>query len=74
MKIIKAAALAMLVATPATAGGFAEPIVSPEVIEEDTASTSANILIPILLLILVAAAISGGSDGGTTPVPNGPTM
>ena len=48
----------------AEAGGLAEPVMDPAVVEAKTAS-SAGIVIPILLLILVAAALSGGgSDGG----------
>ncbi len=53
-------------ASSATAGGMAEPIVEPEVIIEDTAS-SAGILVPLLLLVLVIAAASSSSGGGLEP-------
>lgn len=57
------AALA-LYAGLAQAGGLAEPVMDPAVVEAKTTS-SAGIVIPILLLILVAAALaSGGGNGG----------
>jgi hypothetical protein len=57
-KIVLAAALS-LAATSAFAGGMAEPVTEPEVVEEKAASTSAGgIIVPLLVLLLVAAAAS----------------
>ena len=61
MKKLIAAALISSMALPAFAGGMAEPMVEPEVIAEDTSSTSAGILVPILLLILIAVAVSNNN-------------
>lgn len=49
----------------AQAGGLAEPVMDPAVVEAKTAS-SAGIVIPLLLLVLIAAALAGGggSDSG----------
>lgn len=59
MKIVKAAVLASLVATPALAGGISEPIIEPVVVaEEATSSSNAGILVPILALILIGAVIA----------------
>jgi hypothetical protein len=66
MKLLKASALALLVATPALAGGMAEPVMEPAVIEEDTTTSSrAGIIVPIIALILIGLAISNG--GNDTP-------
>jgi hypothetical protein len=54
----------------AQAGGMAEPVMEPEVVEADAGSSAAGIVVPILLLLLIAAAASGGSDdssGGSQP-------
>ena len=63
MKTLKASALALLVASPAFAGGMAEPIMEPTpapvVIEEEAASSSrAGILVPILAVVLIGLAMS----------------
>ena len=59
MKMIKAAVLASLVATPSLAGGMAEPVMEPEVVVEEAAGSSAGgILVPILALVLIAAVAS----------------
>ena len=62
MRILKAAALAALVASPSFAGGIAEPVIEPEVVAQDAGSSSAGILIPLLLLVLVGIAVSGGGS------------
>jgi hypothetical protein len=58
MKKIALAAALSLAATTAYAGGYADPIVEPEIIVQDTSSSTPGIIIPILLLVLVAAAIA----------------
>ncbi len=63
MKRILLTAAASLAALPALAGGLAEPVMEPQVVEAATSSSSAGIIVPIILLLLVAAAVSGGSDG-----------
>jgi hypothetical protein len=56
--------------TQALAGGYVEPRVeprvAPEVIVEDTSSSSAGIIVPLLLLVLIGAAIANrGSETAT---------
>ncbi len=59
MKKIALAAALTLSATTAFAGGIAEPMVEPEVVEAKSASSSAGgIVVPLLVLLLVAAAAS----------------
>ena len=58
MKKIALAAALSLAATSAFAGGYAEPILEPVVIVEDTSSSAGGILVPILAIILIAAAIA----------------
>jgi hypothetical protein len=70
MKLLKATALSLLAATPSFAGGLAEPMMEPEVIEEETtAGSRAGILVPIMAVILIGLAMSGG--GGDDVVENG---
>jgi hypothetical protein len=67
MKLVKAAALSLLAATPSFAGGMAGPVMEPTVIEEETTTSSrAGILVPILAILLIGLAISNDSD---TPAP-----
>ncbi|SDX30133.1 hypothetical protein [Roseicitreum antarcticum] len=56
MKKFALAAAFSLAATSAFAGNYAEPVIEPEVIVEDTSSSAGGIIVPILLLVLVAAA------------------
>jgi hypothetical protein len=56
MKKIALAAAFSLAATTAYAGGMSEPVMEPEVIVEDTASSDGGILVPLLAIILFAAA------------------
>ncbi len=58
MKKIALAAAFSVAASTAFAGSYVEPIIEPEVIVEDTASSGAGIIVPLLLLALVAAATS----------------
>ena len=68
MKLLKAMALSVLAATPSFAGGMAEPVMEPEVIEEETTTRSnAGIIVPIMALILFGLAMSGG--GNDAPIP-----
>lgn len=53
-----------LSAGSALAGGLAEPVMEPEVVEAATSSSSAGIIVPLLLLLLIAAAASSSSNGG----------
>jgi len=55
MKKIALAAALSLAATTAFAGGMAEPMMEPEVIVEDSASSNGGILVPLLFIAMVAA-------------------
>jgi hypothetical protein len=64
-KILVLSTALTLGALPAAyAGGFAEPVMEPEVIEEATSSSSGGIIVAVLLLLLLAAAASGDSGSG----------
>lgn len=67
-----AAALAITIAatSPLHAGGFAEPIMEPEVVIQETAAASApgGIIVPLILLALLAA-IGLANGGGSAPIP-----
>jgi len=57
MKKIALAAVITMTATAAFAGGMAEPMIEPEIIETATSSSAGGLIIPLLLVaILVAAA------------------
>lgn len=59
MKKFALATALSLAATSAFAGGIAEPVVEPEVVEAKSASSSAGgIVVPLLVLLLVAAVAS----------------
>jgi len=58
MKKVALAAALSLAATTAFAGGMAEPVMEPEVIVEETATSDAGILVPLLAIVLVAAAVA----------------
>ncbi|MBE0552703.1 MAG: hypothetical protein IH625_03330 [Rhodobacteraceae bacterium] len=66
MKKIALAAALSLAATTAFAGGVAEPVMEPEVVEAATSSSSGGIIVPLLLLLVIAAAIAS-SSGSETP-------
>ncbi len=63
MKKLALAAMSLVTGSAAFAGGLAEPVMEPEVVEAATSSSSAGIIVPIILLLLIAAAASGGGDG-----------
>jgi hypothetical protein len=65
MKIVKATAFALFVATPALAGGLTPPVMEPAPIVEETraASSNAGIIVPILAILLLGLALSGGNGG-----------
>ncbi|MBD3763784.1 MAG: hypothetical protein IE927_03340 [Rhodobacterales bacterium] len=56
-KLVLAAALTVA-ATATFAGGMAEPVMEPEVVEAATSSSSGGLIVPLLLLLVVAAAAS----------------
>jgi len=58
------AALTLSFAT-AHAGGMAEPIMAPTVIEASTSSSAGGLIVPLLFLLLIAAAASGGGSATT---------
>ncbi|MES2665643.1 MAG: hypothetical protein V4712_06050 [Pseudomonadota bacterium] len=58
MKKLALAAALSVAATTAFAGGLAEPVMEPEVVEAATSSSAGGIIIPLLLLIVIAAAAS----------------
>ena len=63
MKKILAATLALTIAAPAFAGGIAPVVIEPEVIIEETGTSSANgIIVPLMFLLLVAAAVASSGD------------
>jgi len=55
MKKVAIAAVLSLAATTAFAGGMAEPVMEPEVIVEDSASSNGGILVPLLFVAMIAA-------------------
>lgn len=57
MKKIALAAALSVAATTAFAGGMAEPVMEPTVVEAG-ASSSGGIIVPLLLLVAVAAAVA----------------
>ena len=58
MKKLALAAALTAVATASFAGGLAEPVMEPEVVEATTSSSAGGIIVPLLVLLLVAAAAS----------------
>ena len=74
MKYVRPAAITAtamaLSATSATAGGMAEPIMAmePEIVMEESAGSSANVLIPLILIALIAAAMSSSSSDSGVPM------
>ena len=57
------AAFALMVGT-AQAGGMAEPVMEPAVVEAATSSSSGGLLVPLLLLLVIAAVASNSGGGG----------
>ncbi len=58
MKKLALVAALSLAATSAFAGGMAEPVMEPAVVEANTSSSAGGIVVPLLLLLVVAAAAS----------------
>ena len=56
MKKVALAAALSVAGTAAFAGGYAEPVMEPEVIVEEASSSAAGIIVPLMLLLVVAAA------------------
>lgn len=55
MKKVALAAALSVAATTAFAGGYAEPVMEPEVIVEEASSSAGGIIVPLMLLLIVAA-------------------
>ena len=62
-RVLLTAATLALTAGAAMAGGLAEPVMDPDVVEAATSSSSAGIIVPLLLILLIAAAASSGGGG-----------
>ncbi|WP_435257125.1 hypothetical protein ACSBLW_13435 [Thioclava sp. FR2] len=58
MKKLALAAVLTVAATTAFAGGMAEPVMEPEIVEAATSSSAGGVIVPLLLLLLIAAAAS----------------
>ena len=58
MKKLALAAALSVAATSSFAGGMAEPVMEPEVVEAKTSSSAGGIIVPLLLLVILAAAAS----------------
>lgn len=56
----------------ANAGGFAEPVVPPQVVKQTT-THSHNIWVPLILALVVIAALASSSHTAT-PVPAPPIL
>jgi hypothetical protein len=61
--LLLSSALVLSASVSAYAGGMAEPVMEPEVVEAATSSSSAGIVVALLLLLVIAAAASGGNGG-----------
>lgn len=55
MKKIALAAAMTVVASSSFAGGVAEPVQDPAVIEAEAASSGAGLIVPLLVILVVAA-------------------
>jgi hypothetical protein len=55
MKKFAIVAIVSMAATSAIAGGPVEPIMEPEVIVEETATSPGGIIVPLVLLAVIAA-------------------
>jgi hypothetical protein len=55
MKKLALAAAMTAIATASFAGGMAEPVMEPEVVEAATSSSAGGIVVPLLLLLVIAA-------------------
>jgi len=66
-RFLVTSALALALATPAVAGGMAEPMMEPEVIAEES-SSSGGFILPLLLIALLVAASSSNGGGSAAEV------
>jgi hypothetical protein len=55
MKHIGLAAVFCVLSTAVFAGGMAEPVMEPTVVEAQTAASSDGIVVPLMLLLVLAA-------------------
>lgn len=62
--LLLSTALVLGSASFANAGGLADPVMTTDVISQETSSSAGGIIVPLLLLLVIAAAASGGSGGG----------
>jgi hypothetical protein len=58
MKKLALAAVLSVAASTAFAGGMAEPMMEPAVVEAATSSSAGGIVVPLLLLLVIAAVAS----------------
>ena len=58
MKKLALAAALTAVATTAFAGGMAEPVMEPEIVQAATSSSAGGVIVPLLVLLVLAAAAS----------------
>jgi hypothetical protein len=58
MKKLALAAALTVAASTAFAGGMAEPVMEPAIVEASTSSSAGGIVVPLLLLLVVAAVAS----------------
>ena len=56
LAITGAASTAAMAGSPG--GKFADPVIEPPIIVEDTRKSAAGIVVPIMLLVLIAAAVA----------------
>ena len=56
--MVLTAVVAFGLATPIHAGGMAEPVMSPDVVAEETAASNDGIIVPLMLLLVILAAAS----------------
>jgi hypothetical protein len=56
--LLLSSALVLAGSMSAFAGGLAEPVMEPEVVEAATSSSAGGIIVPLLLLLVILAASS----------------
>ena len=56
-KLVLAAALTAAAST-AFAGSMADPVVEPEIVEEEAQGSGSSVWVPLLLIAIVAAAVA----------------
>ncbi len=69
--LLLSSALVLSASVSAYAGGMAEPVMEPEVVEAATSSSAPGIVVVLLLLLVIAAAASGGGGGCSGPLCGG---